>query len=274
MSSGSIIIAEQISKTYVSGEGVETPALREASFSIGQGEFVALMGPSGSGKSTLMHLLGLLDRPTSGRYFLFGEESSGFSSDRLAEMRNRNLGFIFQSFNLLPRTTVFENVELPLLYDVYGFRRHALWNAWKSGGWKEVSSLIRRSWEGMGPEQHRQQVLEALQSVGMEHRSDYLTNQLSGGEMQRVAIARALVNSPDIIFADEPTGNLDSKSGLAVMAILQQLNDAGKTIILVTHESVTARHAKRILILADGRLVGDSPIENRVLASRERELVK
>ncbi len=271
---GPLIAVDRISKTYVSEEGVETPALRGASFSIEPGEFVALMGPSGSGKSTLMHLLGLLDRPTSGSYFLFGEDSNSFSSDRLAEVRNKSLGFVFQSFNLLPRTTVFENVELPLLYDVYGFRRHALLDAWKSGGWKGFFSLVRRSWEGMGPDRHRERVSNALRSVGMEHRSEYFTNQLSGGEMQRVAIARALVNSPDIIFADEPTGNLDSKSGLAVMAILQRLNDEGKTVILVTHEAVTARHAKRILSLADGMLVEDAPILDRVFASREHELAK
>jgi putative ABC transport system ATP-binding protein len=270
----SLIVCRDLGKTYISDEKVETVALRSATFSIDRGEFVALMGPSGSGKSTLMHLLGLLDRPTSGAYFLSGDDTSNLLSDRLAEIRNKSLGFVFQSFNLLPRTSVFENVELPLLYDIYGFHRRTFRGFWRRGGWKELLSLVGFAWKGMGKEQHRARVMQALASVGMEHRASYFTNQLSGGEMQRVAIARALVNDPDIIFADEPTGNLDSKSGLAVMAILQRLNDEGKTIILVTHEATTARHAKRMLSLLDGALVGDTPIHNRVFAASERELVK
>ena len=270
----SLIACRNLSKTYISEENVQTVALRSATFSIERGEFVALMGPSGSGKSTLMHLLGLLDRPTAGSYFLSGEDTSTLPSDRLAEIRNKSLGFVFQSFNLLPRTSVFENVELPLLYDMYGIHRRIFRGVFRSGGLKGMLASLGSAWAGMGRAAHRERVLNALQSVGMEHRADYFTNQLSGGEMQRVAIARALVNDPDIIFADEPTGNLDSKSGLAVMAILQQLNDAGKTIILVTHESTTARHGKRMLSLTDGALVGDTPITNRVFASSEHELVK
>ena len=269
-----LIACDALGKSYVSEEGVGTVALQGATFSVEHGEFVALMGPSGSGKSTLMHLLGLLDRPTSGKYFLAGEDTSAFSPDRLAEIRNKSLGFVFQSFNLLPRTSVFENVELPLLYDIYGLHRRTFRGAWKRSGWKGLLSSFGLAWEGMGKSAHQERVMGALASVGMEHRADYLTNQLSGGEMQRVAIARALVNAPDIIFADEPTGNLDSRSGLAVMAILQKLNDEGKTIILVTHESTTARHAKRMLSLADGALIGDSPIMNRVFAAHEQELVK
>lgn len=269
-----LIECQNIGKVYRSGEGVQTVALRNLSFSVDRGEFVALMGPSGSGKSTLMHLLGLLDRPSSGTYLLHGDDVSTFSSDQSAELRNRSLGFVFQSFNLLPRTTVFENVELPLLYDVYGAHRRTFRGAYAGGGWRGVFSAVKLAWYGMGAEMHRDRVMKALQSVGMEHRASYRTNQLSGGEMQRVAIARALVNNPDIIFADEPTGNLDSKSGLAVMAILQRLNNEGKTVILVTHETVTARHAKRALSLVDGALVGDDPIANRVIATEEKELVK
>lgn len=269
-----LIACKELGKTYQSDEKVRTVALRGATFSIDRGEFVALMGPSGSGKSTLMHLLGLLDRPTIGTYFLGGEDTSLFSSDRLAETRNKRLGFVFQSFNLLPRTSVFENVELPLLYDMYGIHKRNFRGVFRSGGLKNVVNSIRSAWSGMGKEAHRTRVMEALRSVGMERRAEYATNQLSGGEMQRVAIARALVNDPDIIFADEPTGNLDSKSGLAVMAILQKLNDEGKTVILVTHESVTARHGKRMLSLLDGALVDDVPIVDRVFADSEHELVK
>lgn len=269
-----LIFCDALGKTYVSEEKVSTVALRGATFSIDRGEFVALMGPSGSGKSTLMHLLGLLDRPTSGTYFLNGKDTSALPPDRLAEIRNKNLGFVFQSFNLLPRTSVFENVELPLLYDMYGIHRRTFRGVFHRGGFKALLDSFGFAWKGMGKMAHQDRVMNALASVGMEHRAEYFTNQLSGGEMQRVAIARALVNEPDIIFADEPTGNLDSKSGLAVMAILQKLNDEGKTIILVTHEATTARHGKRMLSLMDGALVGDTPITNRVFAARESELVK
>lgn len=207
------------------------------SFEVEKGEFVSIMGPSGSGKSTLMQMLGFLDRPTDGEYLFEGRDMKSFSDDELAKIRNEKVGFIFQTFNLLPRTTVFENVELPLLYDVHSFKDNT------------------------------EKVIKALNGVGMEYRKDYFSNQLSGGERQRVAIARALVNNPSVIFADEPTGNLDSKSGGQVMKILQELNDAGNTIIMVTHESFTAEHGKRIIKMKDGNIVSDEAIKNRILAS-------
>ena len=239
-----LITCTHLSKTYES-EGVETNALRDVSFTINTGEFVAIMGPSGSGKSTLMHLLGLLDRFTSGSYFLHGEDVSHFSEDYLSELRNQKIGFVFQSFNLLPRTSVYDNVQLPLLYNIYNTR----------------SSYLQKK-----------AILKALKSVGLLKRTDYLSNQLSGGEKQRVAIARAIVNNPDVIFADEPTGNLDSHSGLQVMRILQDLNRKGKTIIMVTHETYTAEHAKRILHMKDGELIGDTKITKRRFAQSENFL--
>lgn len=238
-----IIEAKKLTKTYTNGE-VETLAVRENSFIIEAGEFVAIMGPSGSGKSTLMQMIGLLDRPTSGSYLLEGEDTSKFSDNKAAQVRNTKIGFIFQTFNLLPRTSVYENVELPLLYNF------------------DVSNRV-----------NEERILAALKSVNMEHRKNYLSNQLSGGEKQRVAIARALVTKPEIIFADEPTGNLDSKSGIQIMQILQKLNDEGHTIILVTHETFTAQHAKRILKVMDGKIVSDEIIKDRKIAM-EGELLK
>jgi putative ABC transport system ATP-binding protein len=242
MNLSTLMEVKNLCKTY-ENEGVSTRAVCGVSFSVEEGEFVSIMGPSGSGKSTLMQMLGFLDRPTGGEYLLEGENTKDFSDDELAEIRNKKVGFVFQTFNLLPRTTVFENVELPLLYD---------------------NKLA---------EDNSKKVLEALRSVGMEHRKDYLSNQLSGGERQRVAIARALVNDPSVIFADEPTGNLDSKSGTQVMKILQDLNDAGKTIILVTHETFTAEHGKRIIRMKDGAIVSDENIKNRRFAT-DGELLK
>ena len=239
-----LIQVQNLSKTY-SSEGVETPALKSVTFNIERGEFVSIMGPSGSGKSTMMQILGMLDRPTGGQYFFEGRDVTGFGDDELALIRNKKIGFVFQSFNLLPRTSVYENTELPLLYDEDHLEIH-----------------------------NNEKVLKALESVGMSHRIQYLSNQLSGGEKQRVAIARALVNDPEVIFADEPTGNLDSKSGLAVMRILQQLNNAGHTVILVTHETYTAQHAKRILNMKDGQLVSDELVKNRLIADGEGELLK
>ena len=236
-----LIATDNLAKVY-DNEGVQTRALNGASFQVATGEFIAIMGPSGSGKSTLMQILGLLDRPTGGRYLLAGKDVSKLSDDELAKLRNSTVGFVFQAFNLLPKTSVYENVELPLLYD-----NNPL----------ETNSA---------------RVEEALRAVGMLHRKDYLSTQLSGGEKQRVAIARALVNNPELIFADEPTGNLDSKSGLQVMAILQKLNDAGKTIILVTHETLTAEHAKRMLSMKDGEIVCDEPVVNRRFARDETSL--
>ncbi|MFA7209149.1 MAG: ABC transporter ATP-binding protein [Parcubacteria group bacterium] len=239
-----LIQAQNLNKTY-ENEGVSTPAVRDVSFEIGKGEFVAIMGPSGSGKSTLMQMLGFLDRPTSGDYLFDGKNTAGFSDDALALIRNEKVGFVFQAFNLLPRTSVMENVELPLLYDSKREKK----------------------------EENEKKVMAALRAVSMEHRATYLSNQLSGGEKQRVAVARALVNNPEVIFADEPTGNLDSKSGIQVMKILQKLNDEGHTIILVTHETFTAEHAKRIIVMKDGDIRQDFQVENRRVA-RDGELLK
>lgn len=239
----SLLSVHNLEKTYES-EGVKTRALYGASFGIEKGEFLAIMGPSGSGKSTLMQVLGLLDRSTGGEYLLDGRNVANFSDDELARLRNKKIGFVFQAFNLLPKTSVAENVELPLLYD------------------DEIT------------ESNDARVKAALEAVGLLHREQYLSSQLSGGEKQRVAIARALVNNPDIIFADEPTGNLDSKSGLQVMSILQALNESGKTIILVTHETSTAEHAKRVLRMVDGQIVSDEPVVKRRFATAETELLK
>ncbi len=239
----SLIKTQQLEKTY-ENDGVKTEALKKASFIIEKGEFVAIMGPSGSGKSTLMQVLGLLDRPTGGKYELANEDIETLSDDELALLRNERIGFVFQSFNLLPRTSVYENVELPLLY--------------KTSNKKD----------------NQVRVMKALQSVSMEHRAKYFSNQLSGGEKQRVAIARALVNDPDIIFADEPTGNLDSKSGLQVMRILQEANQEGKTVILVTHEKATSEYAERIIRMHDGEIISDEPVLERRNALETTDLAK
>lgn len=239
-----LIQVQNLCKTY-ENEGVATQAVCGVSFDIEKGEFVSIMGPSGSGKSTLMQLLGFLDKPTAGKYFFEGREAQKFSDDALADIRNQKIGFVFQTFNLLPRTSVFENVELPLLYDR------------KKGNKAE----------------NRKKVMDALKSVSMDHRADYLSNQLSGGEKQRVAIARALALDPEIIFADEPTGNLDSKNGIAIMEIFQELNNHGHTIILVTHEMITAEHAKRIILMKDGSIIKDYPVENRRIA-QDGEILK
>jgi putative ABC transport system ATP-binding protein len=239
-----LIRVGNLCKTY-GDDGVKTQAICGVNFEIGKGEFVSIMGPSGSGKSTLMQLLGFLDKLTDGEYFFDGKDTKKFSEDELAKLRNEKIGFVFQTFNLLPRTTVFENVELPLLYDT-----------------KRASK-----------KENKEKVDAALKSVSMDHRTDYYSNQLSGGEKQRVAIARALVNDPEVIFADEPTGNLDSKSGIQVMKILQELNDKGKTIILVTHETYTAEHAKRIIYIKDGNIIADDLVKNRRVA-QDGEMLK
>ena len=228
-----LIKVADLVKNYVNDE-VVTEVLRGVSFSIDQGDFVAIMGPSGSGKSTLMHILSFLDRATAGQYYFKNQDVSDFSDDQLAAIRNQEVGFVFQAFHLLPKTTVFDNVKLPLLYSKLNNK----------------DALTK----------------QAIAAVGLGHRLDHYSNQLSGGEKQRVAIARALVNNPSIIFADEPTGNLDSKSGQQIMEILQGFNEQGKTIILVTHERDTAEHAKRIISIRDGLLVGDSLVANRRLA--------
>lgn len=227
-----VIRITDLKKQY-ENDGVVTPVLHGLNFTVKKGEFVAIMGPSGSGKSTLMHILGFLDTLTSGTYVFEGEDVSTLDDDRLARLRGEKVGFIFQSFNLLPKTTVLENVKLPLLYSsVPVSKRDALAKA-------------------------------AIKAVGLEHRMNNLSNQLSGGERQRVAIARALIRDPAVIFADEPTGNLDSKSGMQVMEILQRLNDEGHTIILVTHETYTSEHAQRIIRLKDGLIVSDEPVKHR-----------
>lgn len=234
-----IIHTKNLGKSYF-GDGVETKALHSINLDIKEGEFVAIMGPSGSGKSTLLHLLGFLDKPTHGTYEFAGKAMGDYSEDELAHIRNKKMGFVFQSFNLLPRTSVLDNVKLPLLY----------------------SDRKKRDWEDLAK--------QAITSVGLEHRMHYEPSQLSGGEKQRAAIARALVNHPEIIFADEPTGNLDSTSGKVVMEIIQKLNeDHGHTVILITHEQYTAEHAGRIIYLRDGTIESDKPVEHRRSANSE-----
>jgi ABC-type lipoprotein export system ATPase subunit len=236
-----LINIKNLKKEYLTGE-VVTQVLHGLSFSIDKGEYLAIMGPSGSGKSTLMHILGMLERPTSGLYEFDDRNVTTLSDNELADLRNKKIGFVFQAFNLLARTTVLENVKLPLVY---------------ADNKSDANEMAK----------------QVLESVGLGHRLNYFTNQISGGEKQRVAIARALVNNPDIIFADEPTGNLDSKSGMQVMEILQKLNDAGNTIVLVTHETFTSEHAKRIIQVKDGLIIKDYAVENRRFA-HDGELLK
>jgi putative ABC transport system ATP-binding protein len=219
-----VIRTSGISKIYDAG-AVAVRALDGVDLEIERGEYVAIMGPSGSGKSTLMHILGCLDTPSAGYYFLSGQEVSGFDNDQLARVRSHEVGFVFQRFNLLPRLSAAENVELPLLY-------------------------------GKVPGERREEIVaEMLSKVGLADRGHHRPNELSGGEIQRVAVARALANDPAIILADEPTGNLDSKSEDDLMALLDGLNEAGRTLVLVTHEESVARHARRVITLRDGRTV-------------------
>jgi putative ABC transport system ATP-binding protein len=237
-----MIECKNIVKIYKNGDN-ETPVLKNISFNINEGEFVAIIGPSGSGKSTLMNILGCLDTPTSGQYFFDGKDVSKLSDDELAEIRKNKIGFVFQSFNLLKRTSVLKNVMLPLMY-------------------MEFPSEKREA-----------RAAEALKSAGLdESRFYHLSNQLSGGQMQRVAIARALVNDPKIIFADEPTGNLDSKTGEIVLQTFQNLNKQGRTIILITHEKYIAAHAKRIIFIKDGEIVED--VDNSKDQSKAFQLIK
>lgn len=229
-----LIEAHNLSKTYVNNDGVETPALKDVSLNVLRGEFLAVMGPSGSGKSTLLHLLGLLDAQSSGTYRFDGKSVAEFSDNDLAAIRNQKIGFVFQAFNLMPKTSVFENVMLPFHYS------------------------------GIPIEEWRPRTESAIASVGLTHRKNHEGGMLSGGEKQRVAIARSLVCDPLVIFADEPTGNLDSKSGGMVMEVLARLNaEEKRTIILITHETYTAEHAHRIIRLRDGRIESDTKIEKR-----------
>jgi len=229
----SLMEVKSLEMTY-RDEEVATPVLRGLTFQINKGEFVAVMGPSGSGKSTLLHILGFLERQTGGEYLFENKQTNEYSEEDIARIRNKKLGFVFQSFNLLPRTEVLENVKLPLLY----------------------SGLKEEVWDGMAR--------EAIEAVGLSHRTNFEPSQLSGGEKQRVAIARALVNNPEVIFADEPTGNLDSKSGEVVMEIIEKLHsEMGHTVILITHETYTAEYAERIIRLRDGMVESDTKVLNR-----------
>jgi putative ABC transport system ATP-binding protein len=227
-----------VTKTYVL-EGVVVNALSGVSLDVREGEMVSIMGPSGSGKSTLMHIIGLLDRPTSGRVIVEGEDVVGMTPNQLAAVRNQRIGFVFQSFNLLARTGAQANVELPLIY------------------------------AGMGSAERSRRALAALESVELGDRLKNTPSQLSGGQQQRVAVARALVTDPSIVLADEPTGNLDSRSGVEVMALLQRLNASGITVVVVTHDANVARHAQRIVELRDGRVVRDEPVAERLNAGDE-----
>ena len=235
-----IIKLENVHKTYHTGE-FDVKAVRGVSLEIGPGEFVAIMGASGSGKSTMMNIVGCLDGPTQGRYLLDGVDVSELNRNELADIRNQKIGFVFQGFNLLTRTSALENVELPMLYS----RTH------------------------LSARKQREQASRALEIVGLADREDHHPNQLSGGQQQRVAIARALANQPALLLADEPTGNLDSQTSIEIMGVFQKLNDQGITIVMVTHELDIARYTKRNVIMRDGKVVSDTPVEHRLLADVE-----
>jgi putative ABC transport system ATP-binding protein len=239
MGEKSVIHIEQVMKIYGSGEN-EVRALRGVDLTVEPGELIAVMGSSGSGKSTLMNILGCLDVPTSGTYLLDGIRVDGMGKNQLADLRNQKLGFVFQGFNLLSRTSALENVELPLLYD-------------RKGRWKDTRAMAA----------------EALERVGLGKRLDHHPSELSGGQQQRVAIARALVTRPTLLLADEPTGNLDSRTTREVMALFQELNDQGITIVLVTHEPDVAEYARRIVEVRDGRIRRDHPVEGRRNAAQD-----
>jgi putative ABC transport system ATP-binding protein len=232
-----VIRVEDAVKIYKTGK-TEVHALRGVSLIVEPGELIAIMGTSGSGKSTLMNILGCLDTPTSGRYELDGTRVDGLSKNQLADLRNQKLGFVFQGFNLLARTSALENVELPLLYD-------------RAGRWRETKKMAA----------------EALDRVGLGGRLDHQPSELSGGQQQRVAIARALVTQPKLLLADEPTGNLDSRTTVEVMALFQALNESGITVVLVTHETEVAQYARRIVEVRDGRIVRDEPVRGRRVAA-------
>ena len=234
MNNGALVRLIDVHKVYRTGE-MEVPAVRGVSIEIKRGEFVALMGASGSGKSTLMNILGCLDRPTTGHYILDGADVSGLDRDRLADIRNGKIGFVFQNFNLLPRTSARENVELPLVYSAQPLTQSEL----------------------------RERADRVLASVGLAGREDHYPSQLSGGQQQRVAIARALINQPEVLLADEPTGNLDSRTSVEIMVIFQQLNERGITVIMVTHEPDIAAYAKRNVMMRDGMILDDHLVSKR-----------
>jgi putative ABC transport system ATP-binding protein len=240
MNNGALVRLIDVHKIYRTGE-MEVPAVRGVSIEIKGGEFVALMGASGSGKSTLMNILGCLDRPTTGHYLLDGADVSGLDRDRLADIRNRKIGFVFQNFNLLPRTSARENVELPLVYSAQSLT---------SAGFRERADRV-------------------LTSVGLAGREAHYPSQLSGGQQQRVAIARALINEPEVLLADEPTGNLDSQTSIEIMAIFQQLNERGITVVMVTHESDIAAYAKRNVMMRDGVILDDHLVSQRANAASQ-----
>src|SRR5437870_2970711 len=240
MNNGTVVRLSDVHKTYRTGE-MEVHAVRGVSLEIHRGEFVALMGASGSGKSTLMNILGCLDRPTTGQYLLDRSDVSDLGRDQLADIRNGKIGFVFQNFNLLPRTSARENVELPLLYG-----KHHLTN-----------------------QQLRERADRVLASVGLQGREDHHPSQLSGGQQQRVAIARALINDPEVVLADEPTGNLDSRTSVEIMGIFQQLNERGITIVMVTHEQDIAGYARRNVVMRDGILLSDKAVTQRAVAEAE-----
>src|SRR5881275_3475445 len=244
MNNGALVRLIDVHKIYRTGE-MEVPAVRGVSLEIKRGEFVALMGASGSGKSTLMNILGCLDRPTSGSYFLDNADVSGLDRDQLADIRNRKIGFVFQSFNLLPRTSARENAELPLVYSTQRLSHTQL---------KEKADCV-------------------LASVGLAGREDHPPSQLSGGQQQRVAIARALINEPEVVLADEPTGNLDSRTSVEIMGIFQQLNNRGITIIMVTHEPDIELFARRNVMMRDGLILNDFNVTRRLDAATELEKI-
>lgn len=235
-----IIQIERLDKIYHSGE-VDVHAVRGVTFTVQPGEFIAIMGASGSGKSTLMNILGCLDRPTRGSYRLDGKDVSGLGRDELATIRNQKIGFVFQGFNLLSRTSAIENVELPMLYS-------------------------RRS---LGTRERRERAMKSLELVGLGPRASHHPNQLSGGQQQRVAIARALTNEPALLLADEPTGNLDTRTSIEIMGVFQQLNERGITIVMVTHELDIARYTRRTVVMRDGRIVTDQAVGERLRAEEE-----
>jgi putative ABC transport system ATP-binding protein len=245
METNAVIRLEDIHKVYQTGE-VEVHAVRGVSLEIKRGEFVAVMGASGSGKSTLMNVIGCLDRATRGRYLLDGTDVSELDRDALADIRNQKIGFVFQGFNLLSRTTAIENTELPMLY------------------------THRR----LSGREQREHAIRALEIVGLSERADHHPNQLSGGQQQRVAIARALVNQPALLLADEPTGNLDSQTSIEIMGVFQRLNDQGITIVMVTHELDIAHYTRRNVIMRDGRIVQDSMVERRLKADEELQRLR